>query len=104
MLDIRLGSKLFDHEILHGRQVGGNAFENEIRLAGNGVAFTDLRPLPDPRLEGFEFSLGLALLADKGEEPDHPRLLQGLHPSQARRWRQADSVGELHIGHATAFL
>ena len=109
------GGQLLGEEGLEGREVGGDALQDEVDLAVEHVALADERPVPALRLEGREVALGLARQADHGEDLDleaelagvdpgvvaldQPLLLQRPHPPETGRRRDADPPGQLDVGH-----
>ena len=99
---------------------GATHFEQEVGLARQHVALAHQRPGQHPVLEGAQVGLRLAVQADHGEGDhleadhllvelgevagDHAGLLQRAHAAQAGRRRDADLLGQLHVGDAAVGL
>ncbi len=62
--------ELGNDELLGGLEVGRNAGEKVIGIAGQRVALANQRPAPDQLLERPELALGLARQPDQGEQHD----------------------------------
>ena len=108
------------HEGLKLGQIGRHAFEDEVDLARQHPAFADQRLAAYVGLERLEIGLGLAREMHHGER-DHlaaqlllveeraiaanvAGLLEGAHPAQAGRRRDADPPCQFDIGHAAILL
>jgi hypothetical protein len=114
------GGQRLGKELLEGRQVGGDAFEDEIDLAVQHVAFPHQRPGAGAGLEGREIGFGLAGEADHGEDlhleaecpgvercviaVDQSHLLERADPAQTGRGGDSDASGKLDVGHAALGL
>ncbi len=114
------GGGQFRHEGLKGLEIGGDAFEDEVDLPGQHPAFAHQRLVAHEILERLQVGLGLAGEVHHGEDRhlvaeqlfieqgavalDVAGLLEGAHPAQAGRRRDADPAGQLHIGDAAVLL
>ena len=114
VFDICSGGEVSNDEVLQGCKVRANKLQKEIRLARNGIGLAHQRPAGDPRLEGLEFGIRLALEPHHGEElhpiaqqrtiqhravpGDGTGLFQRLEAPEAGRRRKSDALRQLHIG------
>ena len=120
MADIGGGGQARGQEGLVIVPVPGHHLQLKINLAGQHVAFPDLRPVADHGLEGFQVMFRLAAEADIGENrdveakrlglqvgmvaPDIARFLQGADPAQAGRRGNTGQLGQFDVGYAPVGL
>src|SRR6266851_2337653 len=112
--------KFADQKALVVTEIRYDDFEEIVRFAGDEVARDDLRHLDDGLLERRRALVGVPvdLDADEDREPKADAVapqrrpitfdvaipLQALDAAQARRWRQADLVGQFDIAQASIGL
>src|SRR6202795_3079484 len=107
-------------ECFIGRQVGGDDAQQIVAVAGHQIAFQHLVPFRDRLGKTIEVLLLLPRQLDRDEDADmqaerflvdgcdiardHAARFQQFHPAMARRYRQADLVGQFLHGHAAVGL
>src|SRR5690606_15605236 len=113
--DVGRRGQLAGEELLEALQVPAHDFEDEIYLAVEHVALTDLGQRSDVLFEGAQVFFRLALEADHRENgyseaearrvqigmvtTDHAGFFQRADPAQARRRGKADAAGQIDVSH-----